>query len=306
MQVTLARAVAFDGIGVHSGAPVHMRVEPGAPDSGIVFWRSDLPAAAARIPVGPASWSEARLHTRLVNAHGARVGTIEHLMAALAGCGIHNARIVLDAPEVPILDGSAAPFVHRFLAAGLRMQDAPLKVIEVLRPVTLRDGDAVARLDPSEQVRMTFSIAFPDAAIGAQSLSLDLANGAFVRELGNCRTFCRRADVERMRAAGLGLGGSLDNAVVVDGAQVLTPGGMRRRDEPVRHKMLDALGDLAVAGRPILGHYTGVRAGHALTGRLLRALLADPANYRLVTADAAMHERLPGGLCLGQGMALSA
>ncbi len=306
MQLTLARTVHFRGFGLHSGLPVRMQVAPAPVDHGIVFVRTDLPEGRNRIPATIAHWVAARLCTRLENIDGASVATVEHLMAALAGCGIHNACIRLDGPEVPILDGSAAPFLRSLIAAGLREQRAPVHVIRIVRPIEVRDGDAVARLEPADGVLMSFEIDFPDAAIGHQRKTLDLANGTVLRELGDSRTFCRRADVEAMQAAGLALGGSYDNAVVVEGAEVLSPGGLRHIDEPVRHKMLDALGDLAVAGAPIVGHYTGIRAGHALTGRLLRAVLDDPSCFIRQPCTAELWRRLPGGLRSADALALTA
>jgi UDP-3-O-[3-hydroxymyristoyl] N-acetylglucosamine deacetylase len=230
----------------------------------------------------------------LGNAAGATVSTVEHVMAALAGCGIHNALIEIDGAEVPILDGSAEQFVKAFLARGLREQTAPVRAVQILKAVEVRDGDAVARLDPSEMLEIDFRIDFADSAIGSQAKLLSMANGAFVRELCNSRTFCRQQDVEEMRSLGLALGGTLDNAVVIEGDRVLTPGGLRHEDEPVRHKMLDALGDLSLAGGPILGRYTGIRAGHALTNRLLRALFARPDSFRVIECGAQAGQKLPG------------
>lgn len=296
MQTTLKGAVRFLGVALHSGRTVRLAVHPAPAHSGIVFERIDLdlPRAQRSVTVGPDALIESPLCTRIGNADGVTVSTIEHLMAALAGCGIHNVRITLDGPEVPILDGSARPFVQAFLAAGLRRSRAPLQAIRVLRPVEVRAGDAFARLEPAPHLSIAFEIDFPDAAIGRQSGDLAMVNGAFVRELSDSRTFCRQADVDAMRASGLALGGTYDNAVVVEGARVLSPGGLRHADEPVRHKMLDAMGDLAVAGAPILGRYTGHRAGHTLTGRLVRALLADPATHVRVTLAADQAHALPG------------
>lgn len=299
MQSTLRSTVRFEGVALHAGVPVRLSVHPAPAGSGIVFERIDLPLPRKdrTVVVSPAALIDSALCTRIGNAAGATVATIEHLMAALAGCGIHNARIRLDGPEVPILDGSARPFVRAFLAVGLRRQDAPVEAIRVLRRVEVRAGDAWARLDPAPHLSIRFEIDFPDdPAIGRQVKALDMINGAFVRELADSRTFCRRRDVEAMRAAGLALGGSYDNAVVVDGARILNPGGLRHADEPVRHKMLDALGDLAVAGAPILGRYTGFRAGHALTGRLVQALIADPEAHARVAVTAADAHRLPGAV----------
>ena len=294
MQTTLASHVRFNGTGLHSGRPVRMVVRPAPAGHGIAFLRTDLPAGTALIPARWDMAEPAALCTRLRNAHGASVATIEHLMAALAGCGIHNALIDIDGAEVPILDGSALPFVRRFLATGLRGMDAPVQGLRLLAPVSVADGAASARLEPAATLEIAFEIEFPDAAIGRQQKRLMMANGTFVRELADSRTFCRQTDVTRMHAAGLALGGTYDNAVVVDGAQVLSPGGFRHVDEPVRHKMLDALGDLALAGMPILGRYVGIRAGHALTGQLLNRLFDTPEAWEVVTLTPAQIDRLPG------------
>jgi len=235
-----------------------------------------------------------RLCTLVANAAGTSVSTIEHIMAALAGSAIHNALIDIDGPEVPILDGSAVPFVAGFLEAGIVSQGAPVRAIRVLKPVEVREGEAVARLEPSDMLEIAFHIDFAEAAIGRQDKVLNMANGAFVRELSDSRTFCRNAEVVAMRERGLALGGTLENAVVFEGDKVLSPGGLRHADEPVRHKMLDALGDLALAGGPILGRYTGIRAGHALTNRLLRALFADPTAWRVQDCEGLASGKLPG------------
>src|SRR6056297_1650793 len=294
MQTTLRSSADFRGTGLHSGRPVRLRVSPAPVDHGIVFRRTDIAGADATIP---ARWDlvvGTPLCTRLVNPAGVSVSTVEHLMAALAGLGIHNALVEVDNAELPILDGSAAPFVRGMLARGLVAQDAPLTAIEVLRPVEVRQGSALARLAPSRSLVIDFEIDFDDGAIGRQRRSLNIANGAFVRTLCDSRTFCRQADVEAMHAAGLALGGTYANAVVFDGDRVLSPGGLRHDDEPVRHKMLDALGDLALAGLPILGHYQGVRAGHALTNDLLHALFAQADAFDVVECDGDTAARLPG------------
>ena len=293
MQNTLTRSVTFHGVGLHSGAPVTMVVHPAGEDHGIWFRRTDL----ARDTLVPARWDAvvpSKLCTLIANAAGVSVSTIEHVMAALAGSAIHNALIEIDGPEVPILDGSAAPFVAAFIQAGLQPQNAPVRAIKILKPVEVRDGEAVARLEPADMLEIDFSIDFTDAAIGRQEKALNMANGAFVRELSDSRTFCRNAEVIAMRERGLASGGTLENAVVFEGDKVLSPGGLRHADEPVRHKMLDALGDLAIAGGPILGRYTGVRAGHALTNRLLRALFADPTAWRTHDCVGQASGKLPG------------
>jgi UDP-3-O-[3-hydroxymyristoyl] N-acetylglucosamine deacetylase len=277
VQNSLLRSATFKGVGLHSGAPVTMTVRPAAEDHGIWFRRTDLVGADALIPARWDAVVPSKLCTLVSNAAGASVSTIEHIMAALAGSAVHNAVIDIDGPEVPILDGSAAQFVAGLLDAGIKPQSAPVRAVKVLKTIEVRDGEAVARLEPSDMLEIDFLIDFAEAAIGRQEKVLNMANGAFVRELSDSRTFCRNAEVIAMRERGLALGGTLNNAVVFDGDKVLSPGGLRHADEPVRHKMLDALGDLALAGGPILGRYTGVRAGHALTNRLLRALFADPS-----------------------------
>ena len=271
-----------------------MIVKPAPVNHGIVFLRTDLSADIARIPARWDAVVQSRLCTLLANPQGSSVSTIEHVMAALAGCGISNALIEIDGPEVPILDGSSAPFVRGFLAAGIVEQAAPVMALKILRPVEVREGEAVARLEPSDAIEMEFTIDFTDAAIGHQEKHLNLSNGTFVRELCDSRTFCRQADVDAMRANGLALGGTLDNAVVVEGDRILSPGGLRHQDEPVRHKMLDAMGDLSLAGGPILGRYVGIRAGHAMTNRLLRALFATPGAFAWVECNSHSGGKLPG------------
>lgn len=293
MQNTLASSVTFTGLGLHSGAPVTMTVHPAGEDHGIWFRRTDL----AQDNLIPARWDAvvpSKLCTLIANAAGTSVSTIEHVMAALAGSAIHNALIDIDGPEVPILDGSAAPFVAGFLDVGFMGQNSPVRAIKVLKTVEVREGEAIARLQPSDMLEIDFAIDFSDAAIGRQEKRLNMANGAFVRELSDSRTFCRNAEVVAMRERGLALGGTLENAVVFEGDKVLSPGGLRHSDEPVRHKMLDALGDLALAGGPILGRYTGVRAGHAMTNRLLRVLFADPTAWRFHECVGLASGKLPG------------
>ena len=294
MQNTLIRSVTFTGVGLHSGAPVTMTVHPAAEDHGIWFRRTDVVTGDAQVPAQWDAVVPSRLCTVVANAAGVSVSTIEHIMAALAGSAIHNALIDIDGPEVPILDGSAAPFVSGFLDAGIVAQGAPVRAIRVLKAIEVREGEAVARLEPSDMLEIAFQIDFAEAAIGRQDKVLNMANGAFVRELSDSRTFCRNAEVVAMRERGLALGGTLDNAVVFEGDKVLSPGGLRYADEPVRHKMLDALGDLALAGGPILGRYTGIRAGHALTNRLLRALFADPTAWRAQDCVGLASGKLPG------------
>ena len=294
MQNTLKSPVVFEGVGLHSGEQVRMVVRPAPAEHGIWFRRTDIELGDTMVPALWDAVDRTPLCTRLVNGAGVSVSTVEHLMAALAGCGVHNAIIDINGPEVPILDGSSAPFVRGIMARGVRLQAAPIRAIQVLKPVTVEKDGASATLLPADGLEIDFHIDFDDAAIGAQSKQLKMANGAFARELCDSRTFCRQSDVDAMHENGLALGGTLDNAVVVDGDAVLSPGGFRHSDEAVRHKMLDALGDLALAGSPILGRYVGVRSGHSMTNTLLRALFETPGAFRIVECDAEMARRLPG------------
>lgn len=294
MQTTVRSPISFSGVGLHTGNPVQMTIHPAPAEFGIWFRRTDAVDGDALIP---ANWSgvvPSALCTTLSNSSGVQVSTVEHIMAALAGTGIQNATIHVNGPEIPILDGSAKEFVQAILQAGLREQSAPIRAIRILKPVEVRHGDAVARLEPSDIFEIEFQIDFVDAAIGRQKKTLNMANGTFVRELCNSRTFCRQADVKEMQARGLVRGGTMENAIVVDGDNVLSPGGLRFDDEAVRHKMLDALGDLALAGGPIFGRYVGNRAGHALTNKLLRELFGQPGAFCTEICDDSAATLLPG------------
>lgn len=295
MQTTVKSPIAFSGRGLHTGRPARLTIRPAMAEHGIWFRRTDIEVGDTLVP---ARWDAVRrspLCTTLANASGVSVRTVEHLMAALVGCGVHNALIEIDGPEVPILDGSAVSFVRGIIQRGLRHLPAPIRAFEVLKPVSVCEGDAKATIKPSDIMRIDFHIDFEDAAIGRQYKSLNMANGGFARELCDSRTFCCRGDIEEMQANGQALGGAPgENAVVFDGDHVSSPGGLRHADEPVRHKMLDALGDIALAGAPLIGHYIGERAGHSLTNRLLRELFTTPDAVRMVTCDAQMATRLPG------------
>lgn len=271
-----------------------MTVRPANPDTGIEFLRVDVSGRNTRIPARFDTVNDTKLCTRIANSDRVEVSTIEHLMAALAGCGVHNAIVELDGPEVPIMDGSSARFVQEILATGVKTLDAPVKILRILRQVSIVDDGAYVAIMPSEKFEIDFQIEYDDSAIGVQHRTLNMKNGSFVRELSNCRTFCLQSDVESMEAAGLALGGSLDNAIVIDNGTVLNPKGFRREDECVRHKMLDALGDLALVGMPIVGRYRGIKAGHRMTNLLLRKLFATPDAYEIITADAAQIAHLPG------------
>lgn len=295
LQNTIKSAIRFNGIGLHTGKPVRMEIEPASAGYGIWFERTDVLLGDQLVPARWDVVEQTPLCTKIKNNDGVTVSTIEHIMAALAGCGVHNALIKLDGPEVPIMDGSSAAFVKAILARGLMEQAAPIRAIKVLKPVRVERDDAWAEILPSDNLEIDFQIDFADEAIGSQHRELNMANGTFVRELCDCRTFCRQADVETMQANGLALGGVPgENAVVFDGATVQSGKGLRRSDEPVRHKMLDALGDLNTAGAPILGRYVGHRSGHAMTNMLLRALLTDPEAYTIIECSDETAARLPG------------
>lgn len=276
MRKTVQTAARFEGVGLHSGASAQATVLPCRLGRGIRFLRTDVAEGTGELPARYDMVTDTRLCTKLSNGHGVSLGTVEHLMAALAGCGVTDALIEVDGPEVPIMDGSSALFVSGLLDAGLVAVAAMPRAIRILRPVRVEDGPRSAALLPAPQFGLRFAIEFPEPAIGAQQLRLSLTGDAFLAELADCRTFCRAGEVEVLRAMGLARGGSLENAIVVEGGKVLNPEGLRRADEFVRHKMLDAVGDLALAGAPIIGRYEGVRAGHEMTNRLLRALFAEP------------------------------
>jgi len=294
VQKTVSRAVTLIGKGLHSGMPARLVIHPASAEYGIWFRRVDITGRNNLIPALYDSVNDTQMCTRLANEDGVEVSTVEHVMAALAGTGIQNALIEIDGPEVPIMDGSAHPFVQAILEADVQEQDAPVRAIRVLKEISIQFDQTIATLKPAETLEIEFSIDFDDQAIGQQQKTLKMANGAFVRELSDCRTFCQRKDVDALKSVGLALGGGLDNAIVVDGGAVMNPEGFRRTDECVRHKMLDALGDLALAGSPILGKYTGIRAGHRATNMLLRQLFSTPGAWEMVVCDTVQTEMLPG------------
>lgn len=288
-QRTLREPVQATGIGLHSGQRVVLTIKPGPVDSGIVFRRVDLDpqipilARADRI-------TDTRLNTTLsadVEGPGREVSvqTIEHLMSALAGLGIDNAEIEMTAIEVPILDGSSGSFVYLLQSAGAVEQAAPKRFIRIKRPVQITDGDKWVRLEPFEGFKLSFEIAFGQAAIDAtgQRIEIDFATTSYVKEIARARTFVMASEVELLRKHGLALGGSLDNAIVVDDDRVLNNEGLRYSDEFAKHKALDAIGDLYVIGHPILGAYHARKSGHHMNNLLIRAVLADEANYEIAT-----------------------
>jgi UDP-3-O-[3-hydroxymyristoyl] N-acetylglucosamine deacetylase len=274
-RTTLASAAVCAGIGLHTGARVRMALKPAPVGAGILFERSDLDVADCRVPARREFVRSTELGTTLVNASGASVATVEHLMAAFAGLCIDDVIVELDGPEVPAMDGSSAPFVELMLRAGLKTSAAPRKAIKVLKPVEVEDGARRAVFLPSLKPAIDVEIEFDDDAIGRQHFHFEVTPEAFADLVAPARTFGFRRDLNALLKAGLARGGSMENAVVVDEGKVANPEGLRFADEFVRHKALDALGDLYLAGAPILGLYRASRPGHGLNAKALGALLAD-------------------------------
>lgn len=285
MQHTLDQIVEIRGIGLHSNEEVTVSVRPADPDTGIIFKRTDKNDLTETQQLIPARWDnvvDTRLCTVIGNEHGASVGTIEHLMAALRGCGIDNALIEIDGPEVPVLDGSSQIFVDAFEEAGVRSQSQPRRAIRVLKEVSYEEDGKKVTLSPSLVPTYSGGIEYANPAIGHQNYDFKLINGNFKHDLADCRTFCLLSDVEQMQANGLALGGSLENAIVVDDNGIVNPEGLRCHDEFIRHKLLDAVGDMALAGGLLIGSYEGTRAGHALNNKALRALFADDSAWEVI------------------------
>ena len=279
-QHTLQGPAIFAGVGVHTGAHTRVSVRPAPANTGIVFIRTDVTDLDNRVPVSAEAVCKTQLGTVITNAADVTVATIEHLMAALVMLDIDNAVVELDGPEMPIMDGSSLPFVEILDRAGRRGQDAPRRYIEILETVEVVDGDKRATLSPADEFEVAFEIAFDSKAIGRQRVDLAMNERAFRSELANCRTFGFLHEVEALRAMGLARGGSMENAVVIEGDRILNPEGLRRPDEFVRHKSLDAIGDLFVLGAPILGRFEGVLAGHGINNAVVRALVAQPQAWR--------------------------
>lgn len=281
-QTIIAPAICA-GVGVHTGRRVRLVVRPAAAGQGIVFVRTDITDRDNRIPVSGDAVIDARLNTMIANGDDVRLSTIEHLMAALAALGIVNATIEVDGPELPILDGSALQFVQLLDRAGFRRQEQPRRFIEILKPIRVEEGDKHATLLPCDRFEMRFEIDFDTAIIGNQVVDFVVNEDNFRNEIMAARTFGFAHEVEALRQAGLARGGSLENAVVIDGEEILNPGGLRMEREFVRHKALDAIGDLYVLGAPLLARYEGYKAGHQLNNKLVRALLAQPHAWQYVT-----------------------
>ncbi|MGH8460025.1 MAG: UDP-3-O-acyl-N-acetylglucosamine deacetylase [Stenotrophobium sp.] len=289
-QRTLKQAVRATGIGLHSGARVYMSMLPAGPDTGIVFRRTDL-NPIVEVPARADLVGEATMCSNLI-AGTTKIGTVEHLMSALAGLGIDNCIIELSSPEVPIMDGSAGPFVFLIQSAGIHEQDALKKFIRIKQPVRVQEGDKFASFEPYEGFRLNFSIDFkhPVFKSSTQNAVIDFSTTSYVKEVSRARTFGFMRDFDQLRAHNLGLGASLDNAVALDDYRVLNQEGLRYEDEFVRHKILDAVGDLYLLGYSVIGAYTAYKSGHALNNMLARALQADARAWELVSFDEITHK----------------
>ena len=306
-QRTLKSITRAVGVGVHGGERVELTLRPAPVDSGIVFRRVDLPRSVD-IPATATAVCDTRMATTISaggDPGGPKVATIEHLLSACSGLGLDNLVIDITAEEVPILDGSAASFVFLLQSAGIELQDAPKRFLRVVKPVEVREGEGAslkwARLDPFEGYRLSFEIEFDHPAVNqtGQRVEFDMGSGQYKQQIARARTFGFTKEVEMMRARGLGRGGSMDNVIVLDEHKVLNSDGLRYDDEFVKHKMLDAIGDLCLAGHPLLAAYSAFKSGHALNNKLLRALLADMSAFEIVTfmdagkAPAGMAELAP-------------
>jgi len=281
LQRTLKSNIEISGVGLHSGVSANLNIRPAPVDTGYIFIRTDIEASKNHIAAIAKNVTATLLGTSIANVHGISVATIEHLLAALFGLGIDNAYIEIDGPEVPILDGSSDLFVELIEKTGTRAQAAPRKIIEVLQPIEVRDGVKFARLLPNDGFEVEVDIHFTSRAIGHQTGKYQISNGQFSKELSKARTFGFLHQVETMRKNGLSLGGSLDNAIVIDGDEIMNENGLRFDDEFARHKALDAVGDLSLAGAYLHAHYIGHQSGHALNVALVKALLANSNAWRL-------------------------
>jgi len=297
-QRTVAKRVTCTGVGLHSGKPASLTLAPAPADAGITFVRMDL---GVEIPARNEHVQDTMLSTT-IGVGQARVATVEHVLAALSGMGIDNCRVEVEGPEIPILDGSAAPFTALVQEAGVKTLKAARRMLVIEKPVEIRDGDKLARLEPADGFVVDFRADFNHPLITNQPLRLAVNERTFEREVARARTFCFRRDIERMQAAGLAKGGSLENAIVVDEFAILNPEGLRFPDEFVRHKVLDAIGDLALIGMPVVGALVAVKSGHAMNQALVRKVLADPTSHRIVQASPEnAEERKPVGFGLPEG-----
>lgn len=284
-QRTIKHSISYLGTGLHTGNKVIMTIKPAEENTGIMFVRKDIMSTDNRIPARWYNVVDTTLSTALSNKDGVTVSTVEHLMAALLGCGVDNAIIELDGPEVPIMDGSAKPFVSVIEKTGTINQLASRKAIWIHRPIEVRHGDKYAILMPSDLPRITIEINFPDSAIGSQTHSVTLVNEAFRNDISRARTFGFKSEIKQLKHQGLARGGSLNNAILVDGDRIVNEEGLRYENEFVRHKILDAMGDLSLAGAPIIGHLYAYKPGHKLNNALIRQLMQIPDGWSYTTVD---------------------
>lgn len=284
-QRTLKNVIRASGVGLHSGKRILMTIRPAAPDTGIVFRRTDL-AVPVDVPARAGNVGETTLGTSLVK-DDVRVSTVEHLLSAFAGLGIDNALVEVTGPEVPIMDGSAGPFVFLLQSAGIEQQRSPKRFIRIRKTVRVDDGDKWAQFDPFDGFKVNFEIEFnhPIFKRRAQRASMDFSTTSFLKEISRARTFGFMRDLETMRARNLALGGNLDNAIVLDDSKVLNEGGLRYEDEFVKHKILDAIGDLYLLGHSLIGEFSAFKSGHGLNNRLLRTLLADESAWEAIVFE---------------------
>ena len=282
-QRTLKNVIRATGVGLHTGEKVYLTLRPAAPDTGIVFRRVDLDSPVD-IPAKAEFVGDTRLSTTLVK-DSVRISTVEHLLSAFAGLGIDNAYVDVSAPEVPIMDGSAGPFVFLIQSAGVEEQNVAKRFIRIKKPIEVRDGDKIARFEPFNGFKVSFGIDFDHPAMSEERRNsvIDFSSTSFVKEVSRARTFGFLRDIEMLRANGLALGGSMDNAIVVDDFRVLNEDVLRYQDEFVRHKILDAIGDLYLLGHSLIGAFNGYKSGHALNNRLLKALISQPEAWEEVT-----------------------
>jgi UDP-3-O-[3-hydroxymyristoyl] N-acetylglucosamine deacetylase len=284
-QRTLKNVIRASGVGLHTGKRILMTIRPAAPDTGIVFRRTDL-SVPVDIPARAGNVGETTLGTSLVKGE-VRVSTVEHLLSAFAGLGIDNALVEISGPEVPIMDGSAGPFVFLLQSAGLEQQRTPKRFVRIRKSVKVEDGDKWARFDPFDGFKVNFEIEFnhPIFKRHGQRASMDFSTTSFLKEISRARTFGFMRDLESMRARNLALGGNLDNAIVLDDSKVLNEGGLRYEDEFVKHKILDAIGDLYLLGHSLIGEFSAYKSGHGLNNRLLRTLLADESAWEAIVFE---------------------
>ena len=289
-QRTISAPVSCQGVGLHSGAKVNLTLLPAREDHGVVFARVDLPGKPV-IPASSQYVADTALATTL-GKDGVRLGTVEHLLSAISGLGVDNLRVEVDGPEVPIMDGSAAPFAALIRDAGVRVQEAPKSFVVIKKPVTVVDGDKEATISPARSFKVTCTIDFKHPLITDQTFELDFSDHSFSKEISRARTFGFLKDVEKLKQMGLARGGSLENAIVVDEYNILNPEPLRFPNEFVRHKILDCIGDMALFGRPVIGHLHVRKTGHALNHKLVEKVLADPTSFLVVEAHKRDVERL--------------